>query len=262
MDNKIKIVTQNCIVSLRTAKVIRMINKLKAHVYCLQEIRSQRIAEIIKKKTNLDYIFSNSHHTFLHISTFNVLYTNLPILNSGELEFIREEFDGRDHFVGTALWATVNYGRKKVRIYNCYLNISRCGMKDRDSALRSIIKHSAEFKGPIVICGDMNTSIPTRKIHRRLLNWFHHVPESDVTEFGLYAHINEKYYFYDLAKKLGFQEITDINYPTWTFPLPKIKLNFPEIKLDWFLIKNFRDYEYKFGPFIGDHKSIISELTI
>lgn len=262
MPKKIKVVTQNCILGLRNPKVVRFMKKQMADVYCLQEITGVRACERIKKQTKYPYLLSNGNRAFLHFHQHNAIFTHLPILENGEIVEYRKEFDGSNYYVGRALWVTVNTNGKSVRIYNCYFNISRCGMKDRDLAIRSIFKHSIKFDGPIIICGDMNTCIPSKKLHRKLIKWFHKVPLPEPFEFGKYALMNEKYHFAKIAKEHGFTEVADLEHNTWTFPLPRIKLKIPDYKLDWFLIKNFKSYTCQLGPYIGDHKSIISELTL
>ena len=137
----------------------------KADVFCLQEITRQKVAERIKKHTNLPYIISGRIRAFLHIRFHNAIFTKLPVSEQGELTFTKS-LNTDNHFTGKALWITVKYQQRLIRIYNCYLNINRCGMKDRKEALLGIIKHSDKFEGPIIICGDMNTAIPQKNLHR------------------------------------------------------------------------------------------------
>ena len=260
MAKKIKVVTQNCFLSIRTAKVVRLMQQTKADVFCLQEITRQKVAERIKKYTGLPYIISGRIRAFLHIRFHNAIFTKLPIRQQGELTFTKP-LNTDNHFTGKALWITVKYQQRLIRIYNCYLNINRCGMKDRKDALLGIIKHSNNFEGPIIICGDMNTAISQKNYQRRLAKLIQRVPYPTFEEVGQYAYKSEKYLFYDTLQKSGFREVCDIEKNTWGFPLPFIRPAIFNLKLDWFLIKNFSDYSYRFGPFIGDHKSIITELT-
>ena len=138
------------------------------------------------------------------------------------------------------------------------MRVNYQGMFERNFILKTILEDATKFKGPTIICGDMNTVIPDPTNHRKLVKWWHKFPDPDPKLFGDYAFKNERYLFSDTASKFGFKEVADLGLNTWCIPF--IPIEAFNLKLDWMLYKGFSRSSYKLGPWIGDHRAIIGKL--
>ena len=257
---KLKIITQNCFYSKRIKQVCNLFKANPSDIYCLQEITGNRAAERIKSDCHLDYIISKSINLRLSVDFHNAIFTNLPLIDYGELDYSKKSRKWIAPSAGRVLWSIVKIGDKDIKIYNCHFSIKDQGMLERQGILLKIIKDADEFGGPVIICGDMNTAIPCIKKHRRIIRLWNRFPKPDKKILGSFADRNEKHLFAETAHKCGFKEITNLEENTWCIPF--IKKEAFGLKLDWVLYKGFDKALYKLGPWIGDHRAIIGELII
>lgn len=259
MQKKIKVVTQNCFWSRRIDDICLLMDESTADIYCFQEITTQQIADELKKHSGLNYLISRRFKVFF--SYFhNVIFTNLSVLDWGEIEYRKPKKNIMVPIYGKVLWAELIFNGQKVRVYNCHLMVVGQGMLERKTILLDIIRHSSKFDGPVIICGDMNTSVPGIKYQRKLAQFWLRFSIPDEKEIGDYTNKNEKYLFYDTAVSRGFREITDLAKNTWRMPL--INKELFNLKLDWMLYKGFTKKAYRLGEYIGDHRAIIGEYTV
>lgn len=259
MKKTIKIITQNCFFSLPKKKLGRLLQKEQADIYCLQEVTSIRFVNRLNKIVGYSIAVSNPTKTVKIFNFYNVILSKYPILESGELLFEEKLNRRRRIFKGKAFWTVLEVGNIKIKIYNCHLNLFRQGVEERAEILTKIMTDSKKFKGPVIICGDMNTGVPKDKPYRKIIKVWSKYPMPSKDNIGDYASVNEKFYFLNTAKKYNFSELSDINQNTWRMPV--ILSRKMQLKLDWMLYNKLKPIGCRFGPWIGDHRSIIGELT-
>ncbi len=261
MPGKIKVVTQNCFFGKKVKEVIKLIKTTSADVYCLQEVSGQEFTERVKKETGYSYILSKPIKTFFPGLYFhNALFTNLPILDSGELNWIKQRRKWIDLFGGKAFWADIRKGTQTVRVYSCYLSVTDQGVEDRHRMMLDIVENSKYFQGPVIVSGDMNTVIPDMKPMRWVVKLWHRFPDPSRQLLGKLYEKNEKYYFLETWRKNGFEELSDMSKNTWRDVITGRELF--NLKLDWMLYRNCDGISCTLGEWIGDHKAIIGELLL
>lgn len=261
MNPTLKIITQNIFLSKRLKKLIKFINEQQADIYCLQEIRGQRVAKKISQKTSYPFLLSESTTAMYRYKMHNLFLTKLKILKSGHLLFLKPRKVRGSSSAGLSFWATLKKDSKKFRIYNCHLSVAGVHPQERLKLLQKIIKHSQKFNGPVIICGDMNTVLPDKPRNIRIVKWFTKTPltKDELIQFKR-ERKNEAHDFYALAKKLGFAEAAELHKNTWVLPFTRWELF--GLKLDWMLYKGLVKHNHTVGKPIGDHKAIIGEFLI
>jgi endonuclease/exonuclease/phosphatase family metal-dependent hydrolase len=252
-----KIVTQNCFCTIPKKLIRKLIIAENADFFCFQEVTSKRfVNKILPEKY---YWASSEPVKALHLLHFhNVILTKFPIIKSGEFLFEKSKKIGFDPFAGKAFWVEVKFGTSRLKIYNCHFSPFGQGIEDRSNMLKLIIRDAIKFVGSVVICGDMNTVIPSNKIYRKFTRIWNKFPLPRPDILGDFANANEKYFFIKTANGLGFNEIADIQENTWKMLFIGKKM---QMKLDWMLYRKLKPKSYKLGPWIGDHRSIIAELN-
>ena len=262
-NTELSVLTQNSFFSKRLNQVKKLIKENPCDIYCFQEISGNNIAIQLKKECKSKYRISNgisTSNSFISSKFCNLTFSRFPFVDSGEINF-ENNGNGRDKFAGKSLWVEVNSQfMGGVKIYNCYLRVNFQGMYERNFILKKILEDASKFDGLVIVCGDMNTVIPDPKHHRKLVKRWHKFSDPSLEVFGDYALKDERFLFYDTAKKYGFEEITDLNLNTWSIPFTPIEAF--NLKLDWMLYKGFSKRSYKFGPWIGDHRAIIGKLNL
>lgn len=260
MPKKIKVVTQNCFFGKKYREIIKLITYEKPDVSCLQEVTGRIYAEKIKKCTGYKYLLSKSSQTyFSRFKLYNAIFTNLPILKSGEKFWLKKKRSRFNPYAGVVLWAVVKKNNQKFLVYNCHFNVSGQGMEERKEMITEIAVQASKYKHPVIICGDMNTVIPDKKSLRKLVQLFHRFPTPDSKICGEFADKNEKYYFLNAVQQFGFKELGDLEKNTWRDIITKRELF--KLKLDWMLYKNCQLLKSQLGNWIGDHRSVIGELV-
>jgi endonuclease/exonuclease/phosphatase (EEP) superfamily protein YafD len=237
-----------------------MMNREQADVYCLQEIRNLKTAERISRKTGYEFIISSGWRAFYRMKLHTAIFTNMQKDNHGELDFTKTRRVYGNHFGGKALWVNLKIGKKIIRIYSCHLSPTGLSIEKRLSVLEEILNHSQKFHGPILIGGDMNTTLPEKGKGTRLIRWWSRIPRVDIVKNRGKFRQNEKHAFYEQLKSSGFEESLSLDKNTWVLPYTKKEMF--KLKLDWLIYKNLDKISAKLGPIIGDHKSIIGEFMI
>ena len=230
-------------------------------MYCLQEIRGQRVAKKISQKTNYPFLLSESTTAMYRYKMHNLILTKLKILKSGHLLFVKPRKIRGSNSAGLSFWATLKKDSKEFRIYNCHLSVAGIHPRERIKLLEKIITHSQKFTGPVIICGDMNTVLPAKPRNIKLIKWLLKIPLTKEEFVRLRREQkNEAQEFYRSAKKFGFEETAEMYKNTWVLPFTKWELF--GLKLDWMLYKGLVKNNHSVGKPIGDHKSVIGEFLI
>ncbi|OGG04911.1 hypothetical protein A2Z33_06455 [Candidatus Gottesmanbacteria bacterium RBG_16_52_11] len=260
MSSDLHIVTQNCFYGRTLKGILSLISATCADIYCLQEVTSEAFLQAIRLRTGYRYLMSSAVKSPLPGVRFrNAVLTNSDCREQGEIIWNRKGRK-RSYFAGRAFWVTVMTGGSLVRIYNCHLNVTGNGMTERRIMLTGIIRHADTFRGPVIICGDMNTVIPDRHRYRFAVSLMHRIPAPQPEIYGRFADLNERYYFYDTAKNYGFEETADLSANTWRMPLTQREAF--GLKLDWILYRGLVKIRGRTGGWIGDHRAVIGEFAI
>ncbi len=231
-------------------KVAPALKKADADIFCLQEAQ-----ELIKRLSSFDrlkvlnYAFSDGGQGR------NIILSKLPIISSGELTF--PSFTNRP--LEKALWADIKIGNKIVRIYNCHFEIFGVGPKERADQLKFVLADSKKQAGPVIICGDLNTTIPSVGIKRRIIQWFHKEPNESIVIDGKYFRSDERFAFVKVAEQEGFREALDISKSTWC--VTPFGWELFNLKLDWFLVRDITTPRISLGDYISDHRAIFAECS-
>jgi len=259
-EKQIKVITQNCFIGRKVKAIIKLINEEKPDICCLQEITGRNFVEKVKKETKYNYILSEGTKTVIPKVYFHTaILTKFEILEVGEFNWKKKSRKWIEPFAGKALWSLLRSKGISILIYNCYFSIVDQGMAERGKMLVEIIKHANSFNKPAVICGDMNTTIPDSKHRRILVQLWNRFPTPSYETLGEFADKNEKYFFYETAKKHGFEEAGDMNRNTWRMLLTRREAF--KVKLDWMLYRGLKKSSSSIGDWIGDHRAIIGNFT-
>ncbi len=227
-------------------------------VICLQENPHGRDV-ISKYPKNAVYKIAQTKRGRRFLSNANTILSKFPILRSGEIGFSRRKdnvmqriLNGRDRH--DCIWADIAVGDKVLRIYNCHLKLIATTAKDRLRAIEKVYKHAREAKGPVIVCGDMNTVLShPNGLSRKIIRWFNEIEENYITH-GKFQIQDERQGFRDKAEEYSFSDILDIKKPTFAIPYTSIELF--KLKLDWILIRKMKALAKEYGPYISDHRPV------
>ncbi len=127
-----KIITQNCFFGRIAVGLTALINQESPDIFCLQEVTSNNLAEQIKSEIGYDYKITQPNQSVIPGLSFrNSTYSNLLIVDSGELNWAKSKRTWIEPFGGKSLWVDVQMGRQKLRVYNCYFSVIDQGMVER-----------------------------------------------------------------------------------------------------------------------------------
>lgn len=230
-------------------KISPNLKESTADIFCLQE--AQEIKEKISTFSNIEkfnYVFQNN------INDRNVILSRFPVKSSGELSFP----DTISASLEKAIWADIEIDGKTVRIYNCHLEIVGVGPKQRAEQLKHILNDAKKHIGPVIICGDMNTTVPAAGLKRKFIQWFHKVATKNIVLDENHIHNDERHSFIKIAEQEGFIEATDISKATWC--IMPLRWEIFKLKLDWFFIRDIEKPKISMGNYISDHRSIFAEF--
>jgi len=243
--------------STSPAKIITHINNIDADILCLQEIPVGKIRKYyLKMLSYYPFVSSVDYPAKIIEGNNNLIFSKYKILQTGELFFSMVEKE-KQHFEN-ALWVDIKIYNQKVRIYNCHFKIIGGGISHRIMQLKKVINHCKKLKYPVIICGDLNTTIVKEGFSRKIIQLFHKEPNKTHIVNGKYILEDERYFFYNEAKKLGFIEALPLKSVTWATPPFKIELF--KRKLDWFLTKKLIVKKATLGDYISDHRPICVDL--
>ncbi|MFA6365149.1 MAG: endonuclease/exonuclease/phosphatase family protein [Candidatus Paceibacterota bacterium] len=236
--------------STNLKKIIPYLEKSKADIFCLQEAQELREKiQIFSKLREFNRVFSKDVHNR------NIILSKFPIISSGELIFPQFKRTPLER----ALWADIEIEGKIIRIYNCHFEIVGVGPKERINQLKFVLEHSKQYREPVIICGDMNTTIPSFGIKRKIVQWFHKESNESLLLDGKHFYSDERYVFFDVAKQEGFCEAIDILKTTWC--IPPFGWEIFKLKLDWFLVRGIKMPNIHLGNYISDHRSVFAEWS-
>ncbi len=192
----------------------------------------------------------------------NYITTTLPVESSDDLHLSLPSDCGADprESNGYAMWADVLVGDVLVRVYNCHLRIRGVGITERLYAIAQVFEHAKVFSGPVVICGDMNTTLAQSPISRMVISKFHDLPPYADHIAGEKYKQDERHVFHKAATEAGYRAVFDITKNTWAIPPTPIELF--RLKLDWVLIKDMSIIASKAGGYITDHRALYAELAV
>lgn len=221
-------------------KIIPHLEKSPADIFCLQEAHElrEKLPTLTKLK-NFNYVFPGNNQNR------NIILSKFPIITSGELIFPQPTLEN-------ITWADIKIDEQIIRIYNCHLEITGVGPKHRIDQLKFILEAAGSCSGPIIICGDMNTTIPSAGFSRKFVKWFHRESVDDVLTQ------DERHLFLQTAESAGFTESINLSQSTWC--IMPLRWEIFKLKLDWFLVRNLSKPEISLGNYISDHRSILAKF--
>ncbi len=232
----------------RFDKIEPVLDQIPADILCLQEAQS-----IIMNPAHSGRFASV--HAVLPANTIdhNVILSNLTVVSKGGIAF---PFSWKKPAEKT-VWITVQAGGKNVKIYNCHFAIIGIGPAERAQQLEIVIADANKHQGPVIICGDFNTTIPPAGLGRKIVQFFHREPNESIQIAGQIFLSDERYPFLKMAQREGFQEVTDITQATWC--VSPLKCELFHLKLDWFLVRDLVASRVVLGDYISDHRSLLVE---
>jgi len=238
------------------AKITAFLEKANTDIVCLQEASHYFPLHLREYLNYAGYKIAHENHG-------NLIASKFPFVESGEIVFENPEKIRRlkmTVYPSACSWADIQLPTAKIRIYNCQFRIRRTGIRERLLALQRILEHAQMIEYPIVVCGDMNTTIPRHGLKRKVIQLVHRQSKSSLVVDGKYHASDERHAFNSVAEKFDFTEILDLKQTTWALPYTSLELF--KLKLDWFLIKNAQCSEYELGPYITDHRPILAQLHL
>ncbi|MBI2409431.1 endonuclease/exonuclease/phosphatase family protein [Candidatus Kaiserbacteria bacterium] len=224
-------------------RIAPIIDRESGDIFCLQECKAAR-GKITQLRNCKDYERIISSNPRNH----NIILSRLPVLHHEELPFPKSGGEALE----PVLYADIGVRTGIVRIYNCHFGITGIGIRGRLAQLRHVAHHAENFPGPVIICGDMNTTVPAAGWKRRLVEWFHEEPDEEMHVGGRYIDSDERYIFAEEANRLGFTEAFPLLKATWS--VFYTSWQFLHLKLDWFLTKNLHVINARFGNYLTDHR--------
>jgi endonuclease/exonuclease/phosphatase family metal-dependent hydrolase len=231
-------------------KVAPALPSLGADILCLQEahVAARHIP-------NLNPFHTWDHVLPAHKRNQNIIVSRFPVLSSGEVEFPRTI-----HWrLENTTWADIAIAGEVLRIYNCHFNVTATGPAVRVGQLRYLINHASIHSGPVVICGDFNTTLPRQPMKRMLSRLFHLQAGRYLYVDGVRVEGDERYILLPIAEEAGFREVTDITKSTWRIaPLDWELFN---LKLDWMLVRGLKTPSVQLCPYITDHRAILASCV-
>ena len=224
---------------------------MRADIVCLQEAREAR-----DKLSRLDAFDFYERVMPQRKDDQNIILSRFAVRARGEVHF--SQLASRR--LQPALFADMPVDGKTLRVYNCHFGIVTVGPAAREQQLRRVIEHAAEHSGPVIICGDMNTTIPRHGLRRSMVQLFHLQPPGSVRVNGERFAGDERYAFVKVAEEWGYREATDISQSTWSiYPL---KWELFKLKLDWLLVRGVETSNVVLHPYISDHKAIHADCMV
>ena len=182
----------------------------------------------------------------------NVLLIKYPILRADEITFPQWNQNAP---LENCTRADIQLNNQVLRIYNCHFAIFKVGIATRLKQLEYILSDSRSHKGPIIICGDMNVTIPKMGWNRKVIARWHQEPAQEMSINGTLIDYDERELFDKTISQYGFEEVLDLYTPTWSPFKSKIWEMF-KLKLDWFMVKNVEVTNVKLGDYVSDHRPI------
>lgn len=232
------------------SKISPFLESSHADIFCLQEAEKLRLAlDTFPRLKNLHRVLPRDSHNR------NLILSAFPIRESGEIVYVTH----RDRLLENTLWATVEIDGSLVKIYNCHLGIVGFGPRERAEQLRLVTRDARQHRGPVIICGDMNTTIPEPGFRRKIIQTFHRQPSESLYVDGQLVESDERYTFLNIAREEQFEEAIDIERATWG--VSSLNWDLFGLKLDWLLMRELQKPHITLGDYISDHRSVHARWT-
>ena len=246
-------------------QIVCYIKENMADIVCLQEARID--SDIINRTRAIgsyDAVVPQRHSMYDGLPNTNVILTTHEIVGHGEHYFnlhadrVKNRIGDMD--TGFYIWSDIRIKDHIIRIYNCHFKLIGVGIKERIKSLKHIAHHVSGFKGPVIICGDMNTLVPRSGFIRLLMRWFHKIEKQSMVINGVHCYKEERVIFSQEAQRNGFTDALPIDHATWAIPYTSFELF--KMKSDWMLYRRFTSVKAHTGPYISDHRPVHSICTI
>lgn len=225
-------------------------------VLCLQEIYD--VEEKLRCLTGFD--------AYDVVSSWDTSATNRNVHNTvvatrhGVDGFGHVGFDDIGYDTGSVVWADVDVGEELLRVYSARLEVGRVGMRGRLAMIRKVLRHASGLRRPVVVAGDMNTTIPGSGLGRVAVKLVHRTSRDKQVVDGERRVCDERYVFAGEVSDWGFQPVLDVESDTWAFP--HTSLEYPSLKLDWVLRRGLRCVDAWLGGYVSDHRPVHAVFEI
>lgn len=238
-------------------KFKKYLKTFSADIIALQEVCDAN--KIFKDVTEFDsynvYIpkINKSPYNRIPDYNYNVILSKYPIKDVKEINF-PNSISGK--ILESVTRVDIQLENKILRIYSCHFGIWGIGTETRLRQLEIILSDTSLHSGPVIICGDLNPTIPKPGWNRWIISHWHHEPRNEIN-----TNLDERELFNQTIQKYGFKESLDLCTPTWSPFKSKIWEMF-KLKLDWFIVKNIKVTDIQLGEYISDHKSITARCQV
>ncbi len=241
-------------------RVAPALEKMHADIIVLQEIHDakekfERYKFFLEYNVYIPALNSKVYHGQKGFNS-NVVLTKFPIVASKEISFpttkkYAEHCSRVDMLVDDQI----------LRVYACHFPIFGVGVATRATLLDYVLSDAATHAGPIIICGDLNTTIPRSGWRRAVVRLWHQVFRNELMVDGKIAREDERYVIKNILNRHAFTDVLDINAPTWS-PIKSIHGELFGLKLDWCMIKKLQVQSVHLGQYISDHRSILVRCAL
>lgn len=189
-------------------------------------------------------------------SNYNVILSKYPILKTKEIPLPE---CGKNSENCTRV--DIQIGQQVLRIYVCHFPIFGVGIATRLRNIAFILSDAEKHAGPVIICGDLNTTIPKSGWRRVIVRLWHQVLRRELVVDGQFIREDEREAFNAAIAKRGFADVLDLDTPTWS-PLKSSSWQLFNLKLDWFATKGLQLEKVSLGEYISDHRAILAKLRL
>ena len=236
-------------------------NKLKAldskfDIVCLQEFVDKKIVKQFAKENNYSIVMSKENKKTKKHYSYNIILSKFPLLEFGEILFTNFNVWEKE----SVIWATMKIGLQKLRLYNCHLQIFKVGMFERQEQIKTVYRHANNYQGSVVVCGDMNTTLPKKGLGRLLTQLVHKELRGSIAKDNEVSIKDERFAFAKIGEVFNFRDLLPINQPSWG--LPFLHWEVFKLKLDWFLVRDINNAKAIFGDYYSDHRPISATINL
>ncbi len=188
----------------------------------------------------------------------NVVISKYPIIDSYEISF--SELNSRAILENCSV-VDIKIADKVLRVYSCHFGIFKVGISTRLKQLEKVLSDSLNHKGPTIICGDLNSTIPKHYWNRKIIRAWHQEPKKEMVIGGQFFQGDERELFNQKLNEASFREVFDLYTPTWSPFKSKVWEMF-KLKLDWLAVRDMAVLDSKLGEYVSDHKSMQIDVSL
>lgn len=240
------------------SKILPYLQKQQADIICLQELTDAAEKLENLKQYQIFVPAKNTASVRVYGANHNVILSKFPIEESKEIYFPKNLVPAKA-VVESASYSRVNIHGEKVHIYNCHFPIIDVGPKSRLKMLKYLFFHAPDNGEPIIFCGDFNVTIVRTGWTRKIIQWWHREPNSELNYEDKFLSEDERFIFNSVAEENKFKEVFELDLPTWSPFYTKFWELF-KLKLDWVLCKNLVVLSAEMGPYISDHRPLVVKI--